>query len=301
MQKSFRVGRRLAKVGQIISSRYYFFTGSLIAEIVYKEDINRLNGVRFRYAKTLLQYGWYSDGLKKMEDLVQNMSNEGDKKTKLWSDVLERLASVYLSLGRFSDAESRYQEWLLHFTKDKSAVESVSAPIWERIAWVKVDQGQDEKASEMYTGLLGQNPASRQVLLSNLGFVKRRLGQFADAKVFYERAIDEKINNDCRYESNKIFARSGLSSCLRSLRATPESIDEQSDSSLKYIDINDTLSQVRYMHLPSKENSFDFVASRHLEILLSICSIPIKGNGVSGIIFIDADPVECAYEGRPAL
>lgn len=146
--------------------------------------------------------------------------------------------------------------------------------------------------------MLDQEFASRRTLLSNLGFLKRRLGKFADAQEFYVHAIEEFTGD----KTKEIFARSGLSSCLRSLGATPERLDRLSASSIKYIDINDTLSQLQYLQSPSKDDHpFGFILSRYLETLLSLCSIRVKGKDVSGIMFVDANPVECAYEGRNAL
>ena len=301
MQKSLLLGQAYASVGKVGQARFYLFTASLIAEIVHKEDVDLLSAVRFRYAKFLLRHGWYSDGLKIMEDLVQNMSNEEGRNVrtpKLSSEVRIQLASIYLNLGRFSEAENLYQQSLQYLTQNTSALEPVSASVWERIAWAKVNQGHYEQASAIYNRFLDQGYASRQVLLSNLGFLNRRLGKFADAQEFYLHAIEESTG----YKTSKMFARSGLSSCLRSPRATPEIIDQLSASSIKYIDINDALSQVQYLQSPSKDDHpFGFVLSRYLETLLSLCSIPIKGKDISGIIFIDADPVECAYEGRNAL
>ena len=301
MQKSQLLGQAYASVGKVGQARFYLFTASLIAEIVHKEDIDLLSAVRFRYAKFLLRHGWYSDGLKIMEDLVQNMSNEEGRNVrtpKLWSEVRIQLASIYLKLGEFPKAENIYQQSLKYLTQNTSALEPVSASVWERIAWAEVNQGHYEQASAIYNRFLDQGCASRQILLSNLGFLNRRLGKFADAQKFYVHAIGESTG----HKNSRMFARSGLSSCLRSLRATPESIDRLSASSIKYIDINDTLSQVQYLQSPSKDDHpFGFVLSRYLENLLSICSIPIKGKDVSGIIFIDADPVECALEGRNAL
>ena len=301
MQKSLLLGQAQARFEEFEFARYHFFIASLIAEIVHKEDIELLGAVHFRYAKFLLRHGWYPDGLKKMEDLVQKMSNEEDrnvKTPKLWSEVRIQLASIYLDLGRFSEAENFYQQSLQYLKQNPSALEPVSASVWERIAWAKVNQGHYEQASAIYTRLLDQGFASRQTLLSNLGFLKRRLGKFADAQEFYVHAIEEFTGD----KTNKIFARSGLSSCLRSLRATPESIDRLSASSIQYIDINDTLSQVQYLQSASKDDHpFGFVLSRYLETLLSLCSIQVKGKDVSGIMFVGADPVECAYEGRNAL
>ena len=304
MQKCVRLGRALASIGQVRLARYYYFTASLIAETIHTEDIYLLSAVRFHYAKFLLRYGWYSDGMREMEDLVQNTSNEegeNAKTIKFWSEVRIQLASRYLKLGRFLQAENLYHQSLQHLTQGTSTLEPVSAPIWERIAWAKVNRGQHEQASEIYNRFLEQGSASRRTLLSNLGFIKRRLGQLTDARKFYERALQE-TNGESTYSTDKSFTRDGLSSCLRSLGATPERIDEVSASSIKSIDINHTFSQFQYLHSPDKEDHpFGFVLLRHLETLLSLCSIRIKGKGVSGIMFVDADPVECASDGRSTL
>ena len=301
IQKSLLLGQAHASIGKVGFARFYFFVASLLADMVHKGNIELLGAVHFRYAKFLLQHGWYSDGLKKMEDLVRKMSDEegrNAKTPKLWSEVRIQLASIYLNLGRFSEAENLYQQSLEYLTRSASTLEPVSASVRERISWAKVNQGHYEQASAIYTRLLDQGSDSRQTLLSNLGFLKRRLGEFADAKEFYVHAIEESTG----HKTNKIFARSGLSSCLRSLRATAESIDRLSASSIEYISVNDILSQVQDLQSSSKEvHPFAFVVSRYLETLLSLCSIPIKGKDVSGIMFIDADPVECAYEGRNAL
>ena len=300
MQKYLLLGRASASVDRVGPARYSFFTASLIAEIIYKEDIYLLNVARFRYAKSLLRHGWYSDGLKNMEDLAQSIPNEegrNPKMTKLWSEVRTQLASDDLNLGRFSQAHNLYQQSLQHLTQGIPTLDLVSAPIWERIAWAKVNQGQYEQASEIYNRFLEQGFASRGIVLSNLGFIKRRLGQFADAQAFYERALQEP-NRESTSLTNKIFARGGLCSCLRSLGATLERNDRRSASSIEYIDINDTLSQFQFLHSPNKDCLFDFVISRHLETLLSTCSIQVKEKG---IMFVDADPMECGYEGRGAL
>ena len=301
LQKSLLLGQAYASVGQLGLARYYLFTASLVAEIVHKEDIDLLSAVRFRYANFLLRHERYSDGLKKLEDLVQKMSTEEGKNAKnpkLWSEVRIYLASIYLNLGRFSEAENLYQQSLQYLKQNPSALEPGSASVLERIAWARVNQGHYEEASAIYNCLLNQGFGSHRTLLSNLGFLNRRLGKFADAQKFYMHAIEELAGD----KTNKVFARSGLSSCLRSLRATPESIDRLSASTIKYIDINDTLSQVQYLQSPGKDDHpFGFVLSRYLETLLSLCSIPVRGKDVSGIMFVGADPVECAYEGRNAL
>ena len=300
MQKIRLLGQAYASVGELGQARFYLFTASLIAEIVHKDNIDLLSAAQFRYAKFLLQHGWDSDGLKKLKALVQNMSDEegGTRNPKLWSEVQIQLASTSLNLGLFPEAEKLYEKSLQWLTQNTSALESVSASVSERIAWAKVNQGLYEQASAIYTGFLDQGSTSRPTLLSNLGFLKRRLGQFADAQEFYVHAVEESTVR----QTNKIFARSGLSSCLRSLRAPPESIDRLSASAIEYIDINDTLSQAQCLQSSGKEDHpFGFVVSRHLETLLSLCSIPIKGKDVSGVMFVDADPVECGYEGRNAL
>ena len=303
MTKRSLLGQAFASVAQFGQARYYLFTASLIAEVVHQKDIYLLSKARFRYAKFLLRCGWQSDGLKIMEDLVQNLSKEEGKMTKtnrLWSDVRMQLASEYLNLSKFSSAEGLYQQILQHLNHDDSALGRVSAQLWERIAWAKVNLGQYEQASEIYNRFLKQGSASRQILFSNLGFIKRRLGQHVDAQNFYELALQEPYSTST-HSINRIFARGGLSSCLRSLRATPERVDALSASSIKYIDINDTLSQVQHLSSPNREDPFGLVLSRHLETLLSLCSVPIKRKDVLGIIFVDADPVECVYDGRNAL
>ena len=303
MRKRSRLGQAFASVAQFGQARYYLFTASLIAEIVYHDDVYLLSETRFRYAKFLLRYGWHSDGLKIMEDLVQNLSREEGKIAKpnrLLADVRIELALAYLDLGEFSSAKSLYQETLQHIDQNAPTLRLVSAQLLERIAWADVNLGQYEQAFRTYYSFLDHESASRQTLFSNLGFIKRRLGQHVDAQGFYELALQESSTKSA-HSINTIFARGGLSSCLRSLRATPESVDAHSASSIKYLDINDTLSQVQHLNSPTREDPFGLVLSRHLETLLSLCSVPIKRNDVLGIMFIDADPVECAYDGRNAL
>lgn len=215
-----------------------------------------------------------------MDNLTQYTSSgegEEEKTIKLWFEVRIQLASRDLKLGRFLQAENLYYQLLQHLTKGASTLEPVSALIWERIAWAKVNRGQYEQASEIYNRFLEQGSASRRTLLSNLGFINRRLGQLTDAQKFYERAFQE-IKGESTYSVDKIFTRGGLFSCLRCLGAIPERINELSASSIKYIDINHTFSQLKYLHSPDKEDHpFGFVLSRHPETLLSLCSIRIKG------------------------
>ena len=184
--------------------------------------------------------------------------------------------------------------------------------------------------------LLRQNSSQQKVLLSNLGFVKRQQGQFIDAKFFYERALQtvgkesqasgtespqsdsespEIVHGPTEFDSNtppsnsksphgtdELCALSGLFKCLPTGTRTSSSvITDFSAYPVNYFDLNSVLFASEYSKLPLTKGYFHFPMVRHLEILLSVCSIPVKGkNGVAGIALVDADPLSCLYEGRGA-
>ena len=293
------LGESCSEVKWIGEARFYFHGAYLIAESFSKDDLHTWNYARFAYAKFLDDNGWYGEALSIVKELVPDLfggdSRDGDI-IDLWTVVINRIGSIFLKNGYLMEAQTVYQKGLDHYSKNTTDLNTDSAHFLERVALTQVYQEQDREAHASYTRLLGQDLSARPIILSNLGFIERRLRQYSEAKKHYECSLKES-----KSEADNVLARSGLSTCLRGLDADPLVIANIWPSSILYVDVNSALSLSPSLVSPFREGPFSFAIARQLESLLSVCSIPLKDDqSPRGIAIMDADPLNCLYEGRVA-
>ena len=301
--KSIDLGRACAKLKLIGQARYHFYVACVVVEIVYSKGSFIYNNTYFHYAKFLDDNGWHAEALKTMEKLFDLLTLEKVKDkdiNQLYTQIRVRIASAYLKYGDYEKAVAMYETALSQLPVDEGNLGPIAAQYVERVAWAQVHQAKNEEAFLSYKLLLDKQPSEHRIVVSNLGFIKKRLGYFLDAKNYYEEVIQTSGNDDtagivC------VYAQSGLFSCLNTLGAEIEIMSQTSRSLIPYVDINLVLSSSSHLGSPFKGNSFDFALSRQLESLLSVCRIPISGHkGISGIAFVNADPLHNIYVGRVA-
>ncbi|KAL8922750.1 MAG: hypothetical protein Q9172_003465 [Xanthocarpia lactea] len=296
------LGVACAAIDEVVSARYYLFSACLVAQYFYREGSYALSDTRFTYAKHLHNHGWHSEALKILEDLSDTLS-KGRSTTKdskvLREKVQIRLANMYLETHRFAEAERIYRSALPDSITEGTALTPLSARCLERIAWAQVKQEKYEEASKTYSQLLSRRPEiRRQTILINIGFIERKLGRFEEAKKIFVQALE---TNEAGHAIDQCYARSGLYACLCKLGITPEEHPKIGSSIVKCPDVVSLLLRSRSAQLliPPQGFPLGFILSRHLEYLLSSCSVPVQdGDEPPGIAFVDADPIDCYSEGR---
>lgn len=293
------LGKACSKVGWIGEARYHFLMAYLIAESFGKHNRHTWNNARIEYAEFLDNNGWHRTALSIAKGLVPDLFGEGsggEDITGLWTVIVNRVASILLKNRSFIEAEALYEKGLDNFSENSTELNTDSAHFLERVALTQAYQEQNRKAHASYMRLLAQQSSAHQIILSNLGFIERRLRQFSEAKIHYEWSLEAS-----RSGTDDVLARSGLSTCLRKLDTDPEELADVWPSSIRYVDVNSALSLSPHLISPFREEAFSFAIARQLESLLSVCSIPLKGDQSSrGIAFMDADPLNCLYVGRIA-
>ena len=292
------LGEACSKVKWIGEARYHFHMAYLIAESFSRDDMHTWNNARFEYAEFLDENGWHRTALCVVKDLVPDLFDRGDKGgdiTGLWTIVINRAASIFLKNRNYAEAGLLYEKGLNHFSENVTELDTNSAQFLERMALTQVHQDHNREAQASYTRLLIHQISPRPTILSNLAFIERRLRQYSEAKKHYESSLKELNGVD------DVLARSGLSTCLRGLKADPEKLANVWPSSIKYVDVNTALSVSPNLVSPFGDGPFSFAIARQLESLLSVCSIPLKDDhGSRTIALMDADPLNCLYEGRVA-
>lgn len=293
------LGEACSKVQWIGDARYHYHMAYLIAEAFRKDNRDMWNNARFDYARFLDDHGWHRTALSIVNGLVSDLFSEGSWDvdiTDLWTVIINRAGSILLRNRSFMEAKMLYETGLNHFSKNGTEFNTDSAHFLERVALTQVYQEHNQEAHENYTRLLNYPSSARQTILNNLGFIERRLGQLSEAKAHYECSL--KVS---RGGTDDILALSGLHTCLRELHTDPEEFADVWASYIRYVDVNSALSLWTSPNSPFTGGPFSFAIARHLESLLSVCSIPTKGDqGSSGIALLDADPLNCLYTGRTA-
>ncbi|KAL8703035.1 MAG: hypothetical protein Q9201_003781 [Fulgogasparrea decipioides] len=286
------IGKACAKIELLGEARYHLFTATLIAEFQFRKGSQIWSDANYVYAKFLNKHGWYSSAFKIMEQLINTLSTKSPKSRPviiLEKKVQIQLASLYLEQGKFPKAEEMYTKTM----RGETDLTPVMARCQERIAWAQAHQGKYTEAFENYSHLLAVPDVPRRAILSNLGFIQGRLGNLEKAKSFFESALLHS-NDMSERAVQQLYAHSGLFTCLRRMGANPEDTAEVAGSLVRYLDVTNRLFRSTYHKLPIKEGPFHFAVTRQLESLLSTCSIPVDSDdGVPGIAFVDADPLDC--------
>ncbi|KAL8883696.1 MAG: hypothetical protein Q9192_007039, partial [Flavoplaca navasiana] len=110
----------------------------LIARSLYMEDSQELMSARYAYSDFLYNYDWLATALEIMEPLSHTLSNNKHKARELGTSsekVQHRLATMYLKMDRFSEAETMYGYVLPYSIGDETIPEPLSAHFLERQAW----------------------------------------------------------------------------------------------------------------------------------------------------------------------
>ena len=293
------LGHAFANVEAVPDARYHFHIAYLVAEPLKAVEWRLWNATRLAYCAFLDNSGWHRSALDVAQhivhDLLDETLNNGDV-PGLETKVIDSLAKILSKNDRVAEAEALYAKGLKRYSQHGPKLNVDSAHFLERIALIQAYRGLDRDALASYLRLLDWRSPARKIVLSNLGFISRRLGRFAEAKAYYERSLAESGS-----ETENEFVRSGLSICLRELGNYPNNFSNIETSTIDYVDVNSLLSRLPARFSPFAKEEFAFALERHLESLVSMYSLSIKtDDGHRGIAFVDGDPLECVYAGRNA-
>ena len=300
------LGLACANIEWVAEARYHLLMACLIAEYLYREGSYALSNARFIYAKFLHKYGQRSkalDILEKLSDALSKTRSTTKEFTALQENVQIRLANMYLDeTATLAKAEEIYQSALSSPTARETVSQAVPAFCWERIAWAQVKQNKYKDAHASYNRLLGLLDNRHQIIFINLGFIERKSGHYKEAASLYEKALKA---NGSGHAIERFYAQSGLFACLCKLGTSPADHPELRLSLTDCLNVG-SLSNRSCCPLLYGRTSFpgfplQFTLSRHIESLLSACSVPVSSiHGISGIAFVDADPLHCGNNGRDA-
>ena len=293
------LGEACAKFDRIGEARYHFYSAYLIARYVSKDNASLWNQARLSYVRHLDDNGWYLSALNIVRDLVPDLFARGPQTniSDLWTEVIDRLGTILLSNRSFEEARALYERGFDHYSEDGPELSTTAAHFLERLAFTQVSLAHSMEARDNYLRLLSRQNSARHIVLSNLGFIERRLHHISAAESYYQQSLDEPESHD------DVLARSGLCTCLRELNADIESIDNAWPTSIRYIDVNAVLSPPSSLEKPIIEGQFSFAILRQLECILSFCSIPIAGSSdpdSHAIALVDVDPLNCNHRSRAA-
>ncbi|KAL8941806.1 MAG: hypothetical protein Q9216_002044 [Gyalolechia sp. 2 TL-2023] len=294
------VGKACSTLNLVGEARFHLCTAYLIARFRYEEDSYELIRARFVYSNFLYDHGWFVTALEVMEPLSHTLSDH-KLKAKGFAisseKVRNRLATMYLKMDRFSEAETMYGHLLLDSNDDQTIPEPLSAHYIERQAWARVTQQKFETAHKNYSLLLKLPENQRGIILSNLGFIEWKLGNFQKAKSFFEESL--RLGDTSISSVEQLYARSAWYACLNKLVIRPEDDPQIACSLMRHVDFVSPFFRSSSARIPTNDDGpFQFAMERHLETLLSSCSVPVENNeGTAGIAFLDADPLDSAHKG----
>lgn len=298
------LGLACENVESVAEARYHLLMACLIAEYLYREGSYALSNARFIYAKFLHKHGWPSkalDILEKLSTMLSKARSTTKEFTVLREKVQIRLASMYLDeTGTVSEAERIYQSALSSSVARETLLKAVPAFCLERIAWAQVKQNKYEDAHASYSRILRLLDTRHQIIFINLGFIERKFGRYVEAARLYEKALEA---NGSGHAIERFYAQSGLYACLRKLGTSPADHPELRLSLIDCLDVGSLLNRsccpLLYCRASFPSFPLQFTLSRHIESLLSTCSIPVSSiQGISGIAFVDTDPLQCGNNGR---
>ncbi|KAL8926579.1 MAG: hypothetical protein Q9208_002906 [Pyrenodesmia sp. 3 TL-2023] len=305
INEHLELGQACSMLKLVGEARYHLFSACLIAEyLCNKEDSYDWIHSRFVFSEFLYDHGWPAMALEFIEPLFHTLSNHKSNAEKfiiLREKVQYRLATMYLKMNEHSKAESMYKNLLPELIGDEMVLDPLSAHYLERLAWLQVRQQKFEAAYKNYSLLLPMLPETRrQVVLSNLGFIELRLGNIRKAKSFFEDTL--KLGDTSTNSMEQLYARSALYACLDKLGTRPEDDPQIACSLMRYVDFDALLFRSSSAKITmDSDGPFHFAMFRHLETLLSSCSVPVENHeGTAGIAFLDADPLDSSYSGSNA-
>lgn len=305
IHKHLELGQACSMLKLVGEARYHFFTACLIAEYLDKEEVSYdLHHARFLYSKFLYNNGWLAKALDIMEHLFRTLSNHKVKANEfniLWHKVQDRLATMYLKMDKFLQAETMYRNVLPYPISDETILDPLSAHYLERLAWAQVRQQKFEAAYEKYSLLLLKLPENgRRIIRCNLGFIEWTLGNIQKAKSSFEETLES--GDTSTNSTEQLYARSALYACLNKLGTRPEDDPRIACSLMRHVDFDSLLFRSSSAKIPRHDDEpLHFAMVRQLETLLSSCCVPVENNeGTDGVAFIDADPLDSSHSGNNA-
>ncbi|KAL8784104.1 MAG: hypothetical protein Q9213_004163 [Squamulea squamosa] len=296
-----KLGADCKRVKWADEARYYMLAARVVIEHINGESSYHSYCTRYKYARILDKFEWYSLAVEEMEQLHIKLTKSELKNEQipvLRKKVLSRLAFMYMEQGIFPEAEKLYREALPSPLNDEKNLEPNVARCLERLAWAQAQQEKYPEARDNYNILLNIRSTRRGSILNNLGFIESRLNNIGSAKSLFKKTLTEP----CYTLENvveRFFARSGLFTCLYKVEANSTDEYATAKPQTQYDDSLFSTFRSACLCFPIRDGSLQFAISRHLESLLSMCSVPLRGEDV-GTVFLNADPLNCIYEGRCA-
>ena len=184
--KHISLGGAYSQLQEVGQARFHFFVACLIAENI---DTPLTAKANLSYAEFLYANGWkkWSWTVIQKMDVVRMTKGDVD-----WIRTEKLSAIMRLDRGEISAAEEVYRRIHVQLKKTKADDDPWPelAQVSERIAWTRAKQGRYLEAGSNYT-YLGTRPyfSSHRTILSNLAFIKRRLGRIEEARHFYQEAL----------------------------------------------------------------------------------------------------------------
>ncbi|KAF7507703.1 hypothetical protein GJ744_010132 [Endocarpon pusillum] len=294
------LGKAYAKLRETGEARFHLFIACLIVESISGEAPKALSQVRVDYAQFLYDTGCYTKPFTIIQMLESIQSDEKLKNTETWVRALNLLALMHLQKSDFTRAEEVYKAIHSQLATNEAVMKAKSTQYLEKIAWVQARQEKYDEACRNYTELAAQLSVRHPTILSNLGFLQRRLGQLQEAISSYKDALSEYFRQFGDAAGN-FHACIYLHFSLLELGEETGAISVIPNSDIKYINVNSSLSQLVLMKSPFDDSPLHFALERQLEFLLSSCCIPVGENqNASALAFVDADPLNSFLEGRGA-
>ncbi|KAL9611732.1 MAG: hypothetical protein Q9167_003655 [Letrouitia subvulpina] len=255
-----------SKMNWIAAARRFYHCAYVFSDALKNKDPLFHGNVCVEHAKFLEANGWQFIALEVLNKALQDLfTKEADNtdQTSLQADILDR-------------TEFLYNQAFAAIHKNGKLEHPRSAHFLEKIALAQICQENYEEAEKNYTWLLAHEPLQKGILLSNLGFMKRRQGQVHQATIIFKRALEEfsrtssqslsesqnsingfaeimsespklsvmlkKVERKYTSDTNKLFALSGLYECFQNgIHVNSEEHIDIVTYLIKYFDVNRSL------------------------------------------------------------
>ena len=287
------LGRRYVKLNDLGQARFHFFLAILIAKATFRETSREVCGTSLIYAKFLYANSWRA----RAWQIVEGLSSARDLDISIL--VEEMLAAMHVERGNLGEAEKVYQHLCSRLNEADKQTEPEFAQLLERVAWTQANQGKNNDASAIYSRLRGMECLTRnKTLLSNLAFLKQRVGETEQARDLYRNAMFSPDEHPTDLTSD-VFARSGLYNTLLADGNLQAAAVVMPGSLARYIDVNAILKTSDSPILPLEDRPIHFALQRQLEYQLSACSVFVDTvDGAPCVALVDGDPLNSCFDSR---
>ena len=286
------LGKSYVEAEDIGQARFHFFLATLIASKIFSEDSREVCEARLTYIKFLYANNWSANAW----TLIEKPRAAQDLDIR--HSVDEMLAAMHAERGNFIVAGKIYQQLYSASSKPHKQPNAKVAGFLERLAWAQASRGKCEDACNSYEMLRDTYPStSQKKLLSNLAFLKRRMGQISEAKRLFQSALDLAEDTPAQFDAD-LFARSGLYNTLTAVSENTLAATLVPQSMLPYLDLSVSLDSIVPNVFAFENLPMSFAILRHLEYQLCLCSVDVRdsGDGSPCIAFVDGDPLNSCTE-----